>query len=506
MATKHAGTDITPLDFIRAAGRGEIVLRAVVHIAAMMAPLRPKDKALNIPVGGIATLPLTACQHLAAVGRTSWRHGDGHEATEATSGEIWRFERWKLNADSPSIQTVMDDCRVTGHDIHALADAFIETSTQDNLAADAGCASDRSMQNDKGSDLSKDSVAFTSADFAEFIANTLPIDWPYWLRRMKRLSPGQAARLMNLLNPDEHEDISVSLNQKGHSVELQCSRARSMVRLALNHSISELSPREWQRWALANDLHVEVGFERKLEDAEVINRTEAAQSAKTIPPLPSMYSVGDLADETGASEEEILDLGVQGEIVFLVPVPGYGACKVTAEALSYILAGGDEYIEEGLVPLWGAPGPVRWQIKRDKFRVLSGSWDEHADKMYKLGEMLNHSDSLSGTKGSVPRDKTARFSPNKQAWVERGQALGINYVGAWRKAGYDPTVADASYYVEAIFIADQILNTRSQYIDRETIKREALTGLTGKKAGTRTSTKKIPLNLRDKLPTDSGTP
>ncbi len=30
-ASKHADTEITPSDFLRAAGRGEVVLRAIIH-------------------------------------------------------------------------------------------------------------------------------------------------------------------------------------------------------------------------------------------------------------------------------------------------------------------------------------------------------------------------------------------------------------------------------------------------------------------------------------------
>ncbi len=130
MASKHAGQEVTPADFLRAAGRGEITLRAIVHRAAKVR--RHDDGVLfnagasnenTVPEGSIPTLPLTACQHLAATGRACWRTFDGFEMID---GVLQRYTQGMLNDDEPDFETVPADCRVTGCDVHALADAFCE--------------------------------------------------------------------------------------------------------------------------------------------------------------------------------------------------------------------------------------------------------------------------------------------------------------------------------------------------------------------------------------------
>lgn len=128
MASKHSGEEVTPADFLRAAGRGEITLRAIVHRTAKVhahdgGVLFNKGGASEniVPAGSIPTLPLTACQHLAATGRASWRTFDGFEKREGT---LMRYTKGMLADDEPDFETVPDDCRVVGYDVHALADAF----------------------------------------------------------------------------------------------------------------------------------------------------------------------------------------------------------------------------------------------------------------------------------------------------------------------------------------------------------------------------------------------
>lgn len=133
MATKHAGEPVTVGDILRAAGRGEILLRAIIH---RRAKLRSHDGGIccnaghptdeNIaPTGAIPTLPLTACQHLANAGRASWRTFDGFKEID---GITMRFDKWMLTDDEPDFETTLEDCRVIGRDLHALADAFAEMS------------------------------------------------------------------------------------------------------------------------------------------------------------------------------------------------------------------------------------------------------------------------------------------------------------------------------------------------------------------------------------------
>ena len=127
-ASKHAGEEITARDFLRAAGRGEITLRAIVHRAAKV---RKHDGGVLfnkgepneniVPDGAIPTLPLSACQHLANAGRASWRTFDGFDER---NGILMRYTKGMLADDEPDFETVPDDCRVVGYDVHALADEY----------------------------------------------------------------------------------------------------------------------------------------------------------------------------------------------------------------------------------------------------------------------------------------------------------------------------------------------------------------------------------------------
>ena len=135
MASAHAGQPVTIGDFLRAAGRGEILLRAIVHRSAKTETCRAADPPLNggrpVPAGAIPTLPLSACQHLANVGRAAWRTFDGFEKSNFSPihGPLCRYTSDQLTADEPDFETVPDDCRVTGYDTHALADAFAQEAT-----------------------------------------------------------------------------------------------------------------------------------------------------------------------------------------------------------------------------------------------------------------------------------------------------------------------------------------------------------------------------------------
>lgn len=127
-ASKHAGEEVTPGDFLRAAGRGQITLMAIVHRAGKVQKFDGgvycNGGAANeniVAAGSSPTLPLTACQHLAAAGCASWRTFDSFDNVD---GDLMRYTKGWLIEGEPDFETVPADCRVTGNDIHALADAF----------------------------------------------------------------------------------------------------------------------------------------------------------------------------------------------------------------------------------------------------------------------------------------------------------------------------------------------------------------------------------------------
>lgn len=132
-ASVHAGTEITPADFLRSAKRGEVVLRAIVHQTAKLQRIgggvycnagQPTEN--TVPSGSILTLPISACGHLAATGRASWRTFD---QLEMIDGILKRYTIAELMPEEPDFETTPDDCRVMGNAVHALADAFIETAS-----------------------------------------------------------------------------------------------------------------------------------------------------------------------------------------------------------------------------------------------------------------------------------------------------------------------------------------------------------------------------------------
>lgn len=153
MATKHAGEPVTIGDFLRAAGRGEITLRAIVH---RKANVQKHDGGIycnggqenenKVPAGAIATLPLTACQHLAAAGRASWRTFDGFEERD---GILMRYTKGMLTDDEPDLETVPDDCRVVGYDVHALADEYTASEAKQAEPQAAPVASQEQRQADR---------------------------------------------------------------------------------------------------------------------------------------------------------------------------------------------------------------------------------------------------------------------------------------------------------------------------------------------------------------------
>ena len=133
-ASVHAGAEITSADFLRAAGRGEITLRAIVHQTAKLQKIgggiycnagQPNENI--VPNRSILNLPLSACQQLAATGRASWRKFDGFEQID---GQLMRYVIAELTPDEPDFETTPEDCRLTGNAVHALADDYLQALAQ----------------------------------------------------------------------------------------------------------------------------------------------------------------------------------------------------------------------------------------------------------------------------------------------------------------------------------------------------------------------------------------
>lgn len=322
MAAKHAGAPVAPLDFVRAAGRGEILLRAIVHVASVMEPQRPGDEALEIPTGAIPTLPMIACQHLANVGRASWRHIEGHEVVPDSNGEIWRYVRFRLPDDAEDIETTLEDCRVTGFDLHALADEF-------RLGANPI------------SDARRNADAELYAEFSEFVNNGDVINWDYWVGQMPTWTTAQASRLLCGLDPDVYEDLRHRPND--HDVGKETLDARHIERLANAKGIDLLAPEEWFTWAKECKFKVHVGVVLALRE-RAVNVSDALQQVEALQIDSPVASVGIVEQKffatttkktpaLRAQEALILEwLVTNGYNLLRLPAPEAGKRGVKADA------------------------------------------------------------------------------------------------------------------------------------------------------------------------------
>ena len=62
--------------------------------------------------------------------------------------------------------------------------------------------------------------------------------------------------------------------------------------------------------------------------------------------IPNLYTVPNVMAASGYTEEQALQWGYSGDIVFMVLVPEIGACRVPELALSHFMAGVDDYIAD----------------------------------------------------------------------------------------------------------------------------------------------------------------
>lgn len=137
-ASLHAKAEVTPADFLRAAARGEIPLRAICRHGATMTSCFAGGEPLTLKAGSVPTLPLDACKALAVSGIARWRTFDGFAPVPTFGGMLGRYTSYQLPDGEPDLETALSDCRVIGADVHALADAFL--NVPDRAANKAGDA------------------------------------------------------------------------------------------------------------------------------------------------------------------------------------------------------------------------------------------------------------------------------------------------------------------------------------------------------------------------------
>lgn len=158
-----------------------------------------------------------------------------------------------------------------------------------------------------------------------------------------------------------------------------------------------------------------------------------------------------------------------------------------------------------LLPLANHPNGLDWVIflpDAEKFvasRGMEWTCSEVIDHIFAESFGMPASTQSAAAKSDCPQADPTRSSA-KTEWTLKARALANEYISAWRAAGYAPTVGDAALYVEGVFSTEDVFNTRGEAIDQETIKREALVGITGRKPGERVNRNKVPEGNRQKLP------
>lgn len=85
-------------------------------------------------------------------------------------------------------------------------------------------------------------------------------------------------------------------------------------------------------------------------------------------------------------------------------------------------------------------------------------------------------------------------------WIALARELADQHIQAWAAEGHVATKADAALYVEGVFSTKGIYGERGELLDRATIERHALNGITGRKPGQRSKTRRIPEGERGSLP------
>lgn len=143
MASIHAKTEVTVSDILRAAKREEIRLEVIVSRGVLMKKNPGYEICRNrypdtfsIPKGSVIPLSKSACEQLDLMGTASWREIDAYVPFRtiksalvdfsSDDSDLHRYTAAVLDDGEQNMECSIDDCRISGKEIHALADAFLE--------------------------------------------------------------------------------------------------------------------------------------------------------------------------------------------------------------------------------------------------------------------------------------------------------------------------------------------------------------------------------------------
>jgi hypothetical protein len=85
------------------------------------------------------------------------------------------------------------------------------------------------------------------------------IDWPYWVEKTPTLTSGEAARLMNGLDPNDYADLTAR-PIVGNDPSQACIEAGRIERIAKASGDEPRASKDWYEWALVRGIKVHRGF------------------------------------------------------------------------------------------------------------------------------------------------------------------------------------------------------------------------------------------------------
>jgi hypothetical protein len=140
--------------------------------------------------------------------------------------------------------------------------------------------------------------------------------------------------------------------------------------------------------------------------------------------------------------------------------------------------------------------PSEWQEKRIKQLthkekeielLLNGETDyevnNDTESQAAAGERITNNEATNQSDGETPVIKNKKFEhPETTKWKADAREIGKKWFDKEPKEGKYPGVNDVAKHVEDQFKSRDIRGPRGDYLDWQTIKKEALTGVTGRPA------------------------
>jgi len=225
---------------------------------------------------------------------------------------------------------------------------------------------------------------------------------------------------------------------------------------------------------------------------------------------PCMYSVAEVMEQGGETEDQVLSRGIDGPYVFLVVVPELGACEVPAVALWHFMAGADEYAATCMFEHWSKEPSGPWVIKRSQLRIhadgvdrlsinLACAMNGHAPLYLPGGGVLRErlaAERAAGPVGAIEAEAgpvgaiEAEAGPvvpgvpaggrNPALWKEKARTMAREFVKQQKARDLFPNQDDIACEIEKRFRAEGIMGAIGKPLSAETIKRRALTGISSK--------------------------